>query len=283
MGEKGKKESFSLLCRLTGDIFIDTETVERERRGRGGGERQKGNVTFFFHGKYDHTASTHSHTRDFTQTYSERRIQSRVTNIGLPRDRSSTRQQNHSECFRYFCGDGSRAQLSRQTASVHSDFCPISTAIAAFLGLVQAKVEQVNVYRLSFVQINELQGLLFVTHECSCLPIVSSVRADNPDVSCATPLYCVCVTCAHGDVQYASVNVTITRCKGTTDVQFSCSFSDKKERKHGALRLQKPLKLIRDGEAGGSGIFISNTYSLHCYHHQNDCFKVGSCVSHFKV
>ena len=40
-------------------------------------------------------------------------------------------------------------------------------------------------------------------------------------------------------------------------------------RKHGALRPQKPLRLIRDGQVGGSTIFISNTYSLHC-HHQND-------------
>ena len=39
--------------------------------------------------------------------------------------------------------------------------------------------------------------------------------------------------------------------------------------KHGALRPQKPLRLIRDGEVGGSGIFISDTYSLHCLH-QND-------------
>ena len=39
--------------------------------------------------------------------------------------------------------------------------------------------------------------------------------------------------------------------------------------KHGALHPQKPLRLIRDGEVGGFGIFISNTYSLHC-HHQND-------------
>ena len=42
-----------------------------------------------------------------------------------------------------------------------------------------------------------------------------------------------------------------------------------RERKHWALRPQKPLRLIRDGEVGGSRIFISNTYSLHCYH-QND-------------
>ena len=54
------------------------------------------------------------------------------------------------------------------------------------------------------------------------------------------------------------------------------------ERKHGALRPQKPLRLIRDGEVRGSGIFISNIYLLHC-HHQNDCIKVGSCVSHFNV
>ena len=40
-------------------------------------------------------------------------------------------------------------------------------------------------------------------------------------------------------------------------------------RKHGTLRPQKPVRLIRDGEAGGSRIFIPNTYSLHC-HHQND-------------
>ena len=55
-----------------------------------------------------------------------------------------------------------------------------------------------------------------------------------------------------------------------------------KGRKHGALRPQKLLRLIRDGEVGGSGIFISNTYSLHC-HHQNDCIKEGSCVSHFNA
>ena len=43
-----------------------------------------------------------------------------------------------------------------------------------------------------------------------------------------------------------------------------------KERKHRALRPQKPLRLIRDGEFfWGSEFFISNTYSLHC-HHQND-------------
>ena len=43
------------------------------------------------------------------------------------------------------------------------------------------------------------------------------------------------------------------------------------ERKHLALRPQKPLRLIRDGEVGGGAVrkFISNTYSQHC-HHQND-------------
>ena len=40
-------------------------------------------------------------------------------------------------------------------------------------------------------------------------------------------------------------------------------------RKHGVVRPQKPLWLVRDGEVGGSGILISNTYSLRC-HNQND-------------
>ena len=55
-------------------------------------------------------------------------------------------------------------------------------------------------------------------------------------------------------------------------------------RRLGALRPQKPLRLIRDGEVGGSGSFISNTCSLHC-HHQNDAAirYVGSCVSHFNA
>ena len=41
--------------------------------------------------------------------------------------------------------------------------------------------------------------------------------------------------------------------------------------KQWALRPQKQLRLLRDGEVGGGGVrsFISNTYSLHC-HHQND-------------
>ena len=32
---------------------------------------------------------------------------------------------------------------------------------------------------------------------------------------------------------------------------------------------KKTFRLIRDGDGGGSGIFISNTHSLHC-HHLND-------------
>ena len=44
---------------------------------------------------------------------------------------------------------------------------------------------------------------------------------------------------------------------------------ERKGRKQWALRPQKPLRLNRDGEVGGSGIFIFHTYSLHC-HHQND-------------
>ena len=54
------------------------------------------------------------------------------------------------------------------------------------------------------------------------------------------------------------------------------------ERKHWALRPQELLRLIKDEEVRGLGIFVSNTYSLHC-HHQNDCIKVGSCVTHFNV
>ena len=51
----------------------------------------------------------------------------------------------------------------------------------------------------------------------------------------------------------------------------------KEGRKHWALRPQKPLRLIGDGEVGGSGIFISNTYSLHC-HHQNDSALTWAAV-----
>ena len=55
--------------------------------------------------------------------------------------------------------------------------------------------------------------------------------------------------------------------KATTTINTTTADRRKEsERKHGALRPQKPLRLIRDGEVGGSGIFISNTYC----HHQND-------------
>ena len=49
----------------------------------------------------------------------------------------------------------------------------------------------------------------------------------------------------------------------------------RKERKHWALRPQKPLRLIRDGEVGGGGgrNFISKTYSLHCHHHNNSALR----------
>ena len=47
-----------------------------------------------------------------------------------------------------------------------------------------------------------------------------------------------------------------------------CGAGEERE-KQGALRPQKQLRLIKDGEDGGSGIFISNTYPLH-FHHQND-------------
>ena len=49
-------------------------------------------------------------------------------------------------------------------------------------------------------------------------------------------------------------------------------------RKHGVVRPQKPLRLVRDGEVGGSGILISNTYSLHC-HHQNDSVALQGALS----
>ena len=51
----------------------------------------------------------------------------------------------------------------------------------------------------------------------------------------------------------------------------------KNGRKDGALCSPK-----RERGSWGLGNFISNTYALHC-HHQNDCIKVGSCVSHFNV
>ena len=42
------------------------------------------------------------------------------------------------------------------------------------------------------------------------------------------------------------------------------------------------LRLIRDGGKWGDGYLCPNTYSLHC-HHQSDCIKMGSCVSHLNV
>ena len=54
-------------------------------------------------------------------------------------------------------------------------------------------------------------------------------------------------------------------------------------RKHGALHPQKPLRLIRDGKVGGSGIFIFNTYSLHSHHQNDSALRWARCVSHFNV
>ena len=42
------------------------------------------------------------------------------------------------------------------------------------------------------------------------------------------------------------------------------------------------LRLIRDGGKREDWYLCPITYSLHC-HHQNDCIRVGSCVSRFKV
>ena len=65
--------------------------------------------------------------------------------------------------------------------------------------------------------------------------------------------------------------MTNRSCDDKTEVD--CQQLGRKEgRKHGALRPQKPLRLIKDGEVGGSGffvIFLSGTYLLLC-HHQND-------------
>ena len=43
--------------------------------------------------------------------------------------------------------------------------------------------------------------------------------------------------------------------------------------KLGALRPQKPFRLIRGGDVGGSGIVISNSYSLHCHHHNDSALR----------
>ena len=42
------------------------------------------------------------------------------------------------------------------------------------------------------------------------------------------------------------------------------------------------LRLIKDGGSGEDGYLRPTTYSLPC-HHQNDCIKAGSCMSHFNV
>ena len=42
------------------------------------------------------------------------------------------------------------------------------------------------------------------------------------------------------------------------------------------------IKAYWEQGSWGVGNFISNTYSIHG-HHQNDCIKVGCCVSHFNV
>ena len=56
--------------------------------------------------------------------------------------------------------------------------------------------------------------------------------------------------------------------------------SQREERKHLALRPQKPLRLIRDGEVGGSEIlYLTPTrYSV-----STTMILVGSCVIHFNV
>ena len=50
-----------------------------------------------------------------------------------------------------------------------------------------------------------------------------------------------------------------------------------------ALRPQKPLRLIRDGEVWGSGIFVSNTLLATLSPPELLCNKVGSCVSHSEL
>ena len=54
-------------------------------------------------------------------------------------------------------------------------------------------------------------------------------------------------------------------------------------RKLGALRPQKPLRLIRDGEVGGQEIYIWHLLATLSPPPEWLCIKVGSCVSHFNV
>ena len=50
-------------------------------------------------------------------------------------------------------------------------------------------------------------------------------------------------------------------------------------RKQGALRPQKPLRLIRDGEFGGSGISYLNTYWLHGHHQKDSALRWAAVLS----
>ena len=68
---------------------------------------------------------------------------------------------------------------------------------------------------------------------------------------------------------------------GTTN-QSDCDLDGQLcKRKHGALHPQKPLRLIRDGEVGGSGILYTLLATLSSP--EQFCIEVGSCASHFNV
>ena len=48
------------------------------------------------------------------------------------------------------------------------------------------------------------------------------------------------------------------------------------------------MRLIRDGEKGGKGVWRWGEreimyLSLHCHHHNDSCIKIGSDESHFNV
>ena len=67
----------------------------------------------------------------------------------------------------------------------------------------------------------------------------------------------------------------------TEDINSTYSLKKRKQgRKHGALRPQKPLRLIRDGEVGGSGILYL-TRTRYIVTTRMILHKVGSWVSHF--